>query len=72
VSFAIGGMTPDASQVSRMMFLGCPPRFSTIALPMNSSGYEPRVFSVIDSSSRSISRVTGLRTTFSRIVPKRA
>ena len=38
VSFAIGGITPDASQVRKMMFFGCPPRFSGTALSMNSSG----------------------------------
>ncbi len=41
------------------MFFGWPARFSGTALAMYSSGYEARVFSVIVSSSRSISRVTG-------------
>ena len=67
----MGGMTPDASQVRKMMFVGCPARFSDRALPMNSSGYDARVFSVRAGSSRSMSRVTGSKTTFSRIVPKR-
>jgi hypothetical protein len=38
VSFAIGGITPEASQVRRMMFDGCPARYYGIALAMNSSG----------------------------------
>ena len=53
------------------MFFGWPARFSGRALSMNSSGYDARVFSVSDSSSRSMIRVTGSNTTFSRIVPNR-
>ena len=64
-------MTPDASQVRKMMFFGWPARFSGTALPMNSSGYDARVFSVSVGSSRSMRRVTGSKTTFSRIVPNR-
>ncbi len=70
-SFAMGGMTPDASQVRKMTFFGWPARFSDRALPMNSSGYDARVFSVRAGSSRSMRRVTGSKTTFSRIVPNR-
>jgi hypothetical protein len=38
VSREIGGMTPEASQVRKMMFDGCPPIFSSRALSMNCSG----------------------------------
>jgi len=30
----MGGITPDASQVRKMMFLGCPARFSSMAFSM--------------------------------------
>ena len=50
----MGGITPLASQVSMMTFFGWPAFFSGTALSMNSSGYEARVFSVSESSSRSM------------------
>jgi len=40
-----GGSTPKASQVSRMMLVGCPATQGMCALGMYSMGYDTRVFS---------------------------
>ena len=41
-----GGSTPNASQQSRIRFLGCGPTQGMRALSMYSIGYDARVFSV--------------------------
>ena len=41
-----GGSTPNASQHSRIRFLGCGPTHGIFALSMYSIGYDARVFSV--------------------------
>ena len=46
VSRLTGGSTPNASQHSRMMFLGWGPMQGMRALAMYSMGYDTRVFSV--------------------------
>ena len=46
-----GGRTPNASQHSMMMFFGCGPTHGMQAFCMCSTGYEARVFSVMDTSS---------------------
>ena len=45
-----GGSTPNASQVRKITFFGCPPTHGIFALGMYSIGYEQRVFSVIEES----------------------
>jgi hypothetical protein len=67
----MGGITPKASAVRKITFCGTGPRLSFEALGMKSMGYEPRLFSASELSSKSISRVTGSITTFSSTVPKR-
>ena len=71
VSSAIGGRTPNASAVRNTTLRGPGPMPVGSALPMKSSGYAARVFSVNRSESRSSSRVSGYMSVFSRIVPKR-
>ena len=53
VSLLTGGSTPKASQVRKMTSVGCPATQGILALRMNSIGYAPRVFSVIDVSWKS-------------------
>ncbi len=71
VSLAIGGSTPNASAVRKMIVDGWPATPLLDELLMKSSGKAPRVFSVNSSESRSSSLVAGSIATFSRIVPKR-
>src|SRR3954447_9991018 len=65
----IGGNTPKASAVRKMMVEGGGPRFFSLVLGMNSIGYAPRVFSVLLASVKSSSRVSSSIVTFSRMVP---
>lgn len=54
-----GGNTPKASQVRKIMFLGCPPTAGNLAPSINSSGYETLVFSVNEISLKFTLRVPG-------------
>jgi hypothetical protein len=71
VSFAIGGSTPNASQVSMITLSGCPPMPLRTMFGRWVIGYAARVFSVRLPSSRSSRRVSWSIDTFSRIVPNR-
>ena len=71
-----GGSTPKASAVSSTMVSGCEPRAPSATFGLQDSGYEKRVFSVIERSVRSSSRgsVSSIRFpgrggTFSMMVP---
>jgi hypothetical protein len=75
-SSAIGGSTPNASAVRSTIVAGCGPRAPSATFGLQASGYEKRVFSVIDRSvrSRSWGSVSSMRLpfgggTFSMIVP---
>ena len=65
----IGGSTPNASAVSMITSVGCPPVPDGTMLSRCVIGYAPRVFSVSVASSRSRRRVSESIVTFSRIVP---
>ena len=65
---AIGGRIPKASAVRNTTLLGCPAIFDGWAFGICSSSYAARVFSVFESSSRSITPRSSVAT-FSRIVP---
>lgn len=69
VSLETGGRTEKASQVRKMMFLGCPVTAGNLALGMNSRGYEARVFSVMEISLKLTSLVWSSSPTFSSTVP---
>jgi hypothetical protein len=47
VNLETGGNTENASQVKKTIFFGCPQTAGSLALGMNSNGYEARVFYVI-------------------------
>jgi len=47
VNLDIGGNTPKASQVKKIIFLACPASEGNLALGICSKGYETLVFSVI-------------------------
>ena len=66
-----GGSTPKPSHVSKIMLLGWPLTAGSLALGMYCSGYAHRVFSVMDTSSKSISRFSVSKMTFSTTAPKR-
>lgn len=51
-SLAIGGKTPKASQVKKMMFLACPAIDGNLAFGMCSNGQQALVFSVMETSSQ--------------------
>src|SRR6186713_376231 len=65
----MGGRIPNASAVRNTTELGCPARFAGSAFAICSSLYAARVFSVIESSSRSSTPRSSM-TTFSSTVPK--
>eukprot|EP00796_Vickermania_ingenoplastis_P010353 gene10354-biopygen7215 len=71
VSFATGGITPKASLVRKMMFLGWPATAFSRAPGMWFSGYATRVFLQMDSSLKSISPVRLSSMQFSATAPKR-
>ena len=66
----MGGSTPNASAVSITTVLGIPARFSGTEPGICVRVYAARVFSVMESSSRSSWRVAGFITAFSTTVPK--